>query len=40
MYGNGWKDAAIHFGLIDPNSPEEEIQEDISEGEPPDTVNW
>jgi hypothetical protein len=25
MYGNGWKDAAIHFGLIDPNSPEEEI---------------
>jgi hypothetical protein len=40
MYGNGWKDAAIHFGLIDPNSPEEEIQEDISEAEPPDTVNW
>jgi len=26
IYGNGWKDAAIHFGLIDPNSPEEEIQ--------------
>jgi hypothetical protein len=24
-YGNGWKDAAIHFGLIDPNSPAEEI---------------
>jgi hypothetical protein len=28
MYGNGWKDAAIHFGLIDPNSPEEEIQDE------------
>jgi hypothetical protein len=26
IYGDGWKDAAIHFGLIDPNSPEEEIQ--------------
>jgi len=26
FYGNGWKDAAIHYGLIDPNSPEEEIQ--------------
>jgi hypothetical protein len=26
MYGDGWKDVAIHFGLIDPNSPEEEIQ--------------
>ena len=25
-YGNGWKDAAIHYGLIDPNFPEEEIQ--------------
>jgi hypothetical protein len=23
-YGSGWKDAAIHYGLIDPNSPEEE----------------
>jgi len=22
-YGSGWKDAAIHFGLIDPNSSEE-----------------
>jgi hypothetical protein len=31
MYGDGWKDAAIHFGLIDPNSPEEEIQ---NESEP------
>jgi hypothetical protein len=30
-YGNRWKDAAIHFGLIDPNSPEEEIQ---NESEP------
>jgi hypothetical protein len=28
MYGDGWKDAAIHFGLIDPNSPEEEIQDE------------
>jgi hypothetical protein len=28
MYGDGWKDAAIHFGLIDPNSPGEEIQDD------------
>src|SRR4028119_777294 len=26
IYKDGWKDAAIHFGLIDPNSPEEEIQ--------------
>jgi hypothetical protein len=31
MYKDGWKDAAIHFGLIDPNSPEEEIQ---NESEP------
>jgi len=31
VYGDGWKDAAIHFGLIDPNSPEEEIQ---NESEP------
>jgi hypothetical protein len=31
MYGNGWKDAAIHYGLIDPDSPEEEIQ---NESEP------
>jgi hypothetical protein len=28
VYGNGWKDAAIHYGLIDPNSPEEEIQDE------------
>jgi hypothetical protein len=28
MYGGGWKDAAIHYGLIDPNSPEEEIQDE------------
>jgi len=26
VYKDGWKGAAIHFGLIDPNSPEEEIQ--------------
>jgi len=28
MYGTGWKDAAIHFGLIDPDSPEEETQDE------------
>ena len=28
VYRDGWKDAAIHFGLIDPDSPEEEIQEE------------
>jgi Skp family chaperone for outer membrane proteins len=28
FYGDGWKDAAIHYGLIDPNSPEEEIQDE------------
>jgi hypothetical protein len=28
MYGDGWKDAAIHYGLIDPNSSEEEIQDE------------
>jgi hypothetical protein len=31
IYGGGWRDAAIHFGLIDPNSSEEEIQ---NESEP------
>ena len=31
VYRDGWKDAAIHFGLIDPNSPDEEIQ---NESEP------
>ena len=31
IYKDGWKDAAIHFGLIDPNSPDEEIQ---NESEP------
>jgi hypothetical protein len=29
VYKDGWKDAAIHFGLIDPNSPEEEIQNEL-----------
>jgi len=29
LYGDGWKDAAIHFGLIDPNSPEQEIQNEL-----------
>ena len=28
MYGDGWKDAAIHYGLIDPDSPEEEIHDE------------
>jgi len=28
MYRDGWKDAAIHYGLIDPDSPEEEIQDE------------
>ena len=28
FYGDGWKDVAIHYGLIDPNSPEEEIQDE------------
>jgi hypothetical protein len=31
IYRERWRDAAIHFGLIDPNSPEEE-NEDGSEG--------
>jgi hypothetical protein len=31
VYKDGWKDAAIHFGLIDPDSPDEEIQ---NESEP------
>ena len=31
IYGTGWKDATIHFGLIDPDSPDEEIQ---NESEP------
>src|SRR4028119_1404719 len=31
LYRDDWKDAAIHYGLIDPNSPEEEIQ---NESEP------
>ena len=28
VYGDGWKDAAIHYGLIDPDSPEEETQDE------------
>jgi hypothetical protein len=32
IYGTGWKDAAIHYGLIDPNSPEEEIQDESESG--------
>jgi len=28
IYKDGWKDAAIHFGLIDSDSPEEEIQDE------------
>ena len=29
VYKDDWKDAAIHFGLIDPNSPEQEIQDEL-----------
>jgi len=29
FYGDGWKDVAIHYRLIDPNSPEEEIQHEL-----------
>jgi hypothetical protein len=29
IYRDDWKDAAIHFGLIDPNSLEEEIQNEL-----------
>jgi hypothetical protein len=29
LYRDDWKNAAIHFGLIDPNSPEEEIQDGL-----------
>ena len=29
VYRDNWKDAAIHFGLIDPNSPEQEIQDEL-----------
>jgi hypothetical protein len=29
LYRDDWKDAAIHYGLIDPNSPEEEIQNEL-----------
>ncbi len=28
-YRDDWKNAAIHFGLIDPNSPDEEIQDEL-----------
>jgi hypothetical protein len=28
LYRDDWKDAAIHYGLINPNSPEEEIQDE------------
>jgi hypothetical protein len=28
LYRDDWKGAAIHYGLIDPNSPEEEIQDE------------
>jgi hypothetical protein len=29
VYGDDWKDAAIHYGLIDPDSPEEEIEHEL-----------
>ena len=40
MYGDGWKEVAIHFGLISPNSPAVEIKQDTFEAEPHDTVDW
>ena len=32
VYGDGWKDAAIHYGLIDPDSPQEETQDESEPG--------
>jgi len=29
LYRDDWKDAAIHYGLIDPDSPEEEIEHEL-----------
>jgi hypothetical protein len=29
LYRDDWKDAAIHYGLIDPDSPDEEIQDEL-----------
>jgi hypothetical protein len=29
VYRDDWKDAAIHYGLIDPDSPEEEIEDEL-----------
>jgi hypothetical protein len=29
LYRDDWKDAAIHYGLIDPDSPEEEIEDEL-----------
>ena len=40
LYGANWEAAAIHYGLIDPNSPAVEFQENTSELEPLDTVDW
>ena len=40
FYGDNWEAAAIHHGLILPNSPAVEIQQDTSEAEPRDTVDW
>ncbi len=40
MYPNSWEDAAKHHGLISSNSLVVEIQNDTSEAEPHDTVDW
>jgi hypothetical protein len=32
VYKDDWKDAAIHYGLIDADSPEEEIQDESEPG--------
>ncbi|MEG4070703.1 hypothetical protein QUA42_25750 [Microcoleus sp. Pol11C2] len=40
MYGNNWEEAANHHGLIVPNSPAVENQENALELEPRDTMDW
>lgn len=40
LYGANWEAAAIHYGLISPNSPAVENYEDTSKAEPRDTMDW
>ena len=40
FYGDNWEAAALHHGLILPNSPAVENQENTSKSEPRDTVDW